>query len=126
MQADHQCIPIADEAVLLRRFVATPPLIAAIERIAAQAPFRRLLTPNGGQMSVAMTNCGAWGWHSDRRGYRYLERDPQSGRPWPEMPSAFAVLAASAARAAGFADFAPDCCLINRYTIGAQMGAHRD
>jgi DNA oxidative demethylase len=126
MQANHQCIHIAEEALLLRRFVATPPLVAAIEQIAAKAPFRRLQTPNGGQMSVAMTNCGAWGWHSDRRGYRYLDRDPGSGQPWPEMPAAFAALAASAADAAGFAGFAPDCCLVNRYAIGAQMGAHRD
>ena len=28
-------------------------------------------TPGGFTMSVAMTNCGALGWVSDRRGYRY-------------------------------------------------------
>mgnify|MGYP006267131447 CR=1 FL=1 len=40
--------------------------------------------------------------------------------------AAFAALATRAAAAAGFADFAPDCCLVNRYAVGAQMGTHRD
>jgi alkylated DNA repair dioxygenase AlkB len=29
-------------------------------------------------------------------------------------------------QSAGFASFDPDCCLINRYVIGARMGTHRD
>lgn len=101
-------------------------MIAAIGLIAAQAPFRHLRTPGGGRMSVSMTNCGAWGWHSDVRGYRYLEADPESGRPWPPMPAAFATLASQAAAVAGFGVFAPDCCLVNRYQPGAHMGTHRD
>jgi DNA oxidative demethylase len=124
--AEREHIAVAPEVVLLRRFVATPPLLGEIERIAARAPFRRLTTPGGGQMSVAMTNCGSVGWHSDASGYRYLERDPQSGLPWPPMPREFAALADAAATAAGFGAFAPDCCLVNRYTVGAQMGTHRD
>ena len=119
-------VEIAADAVLLRGFVATAPLRTAIESVAMAAPFRRLQTLNGGQMSVAMTNCGSWGWHSDRRGYRYLTTDPLSGRPWPPMPAEFAALATAAASVAGFPGFAPDCCLINRYVVGAQMGAHRD
>ena len=42
-------------------------------------------------MSVAMTNCGAAGWVTDRRGYRYDRRDPASGLPWPPMPALFHV-----------------------------------
>lgn len=77
-------------------------------------------------MSVAMTNCGPWGWHSDERGYRYTETDSLTGKPWLPMPSEFTVLARTAAAACGFPEFAPDACLINRYDVGAQMGAHRD
>ena len=33
-------------------------LLAALREIIAQAPFRRMFTPGGHQMSVAMTNCG--------------------------------------------------------------------
>jgi alkylated DNA repair protein (DNA oxidative demethylase) len=124
--AERTTVAVAPEVVLLRRFVATPPLREEIERISRRAPFRRLTTPGGGQMSVAMTNCGSVGWHSDASGYRYLERDPESGLPWPPMPGAFAALASAAATSAGFGAFAPDCCLINRYTVGAQMGTHRD
>lgn len=117
---------IAPDVVLLRGFIATAPLLAEVVRISAHAPFRRLVTPGGGQMSVAMTNCGAVGWHSDASGYRYLERDPLADRPWPPMPPGFQELANAAAGSAGFGAFAPDCCLVNRYAVGTQMGVHRD
>lgn len=124
--ADGARVAVADEVVWLRRYAATAPLEIEIERLAAAAPFRHLTTPGGGRMSVAMTNAGRWGWHSDAHGYRYLEHDPLSGRPWPSLPEAFADLAARAAAEAGFGGFAPDCCLVNRYAVGAQMGTHRD
>lgn len=77
-------------------------------------------------MSVAMTNCGPLGWHSDSRGYRYVGADPLTGRAWPPMSAAFRDLARRAAEAGGFDGFEPDACLVNRYEPGAQMGAHRD
>ena len=40
-------------------------------------------------------------------GYRYDLVDPATGRPWPEMPQAFADLASEAAAAAGFEGFHP-------------------
>jgi alkylated DNA repair protein (DNA oxidative demethylase) len=83
-------------------------------------------TRGGFTMSVAMTSCGDVGWTSDRRGYRYAARDPDSGRPWPTMPPAFACLATDAAAAAGFNGFAPDTCLLNRYAPGARMALHQD
>lgn len=119
-------VTLAPGVTLLRGFVATAPLVAAIESVAAAAPFRHLATRGGGRMSVAMTNAGEWGWHSDARGYRYVAADPLTGRPWPAMPAAFRALADRAAEAGGFPGFAPDACLVNRYAPGAQMGAHRD
>jgi alkylated DNA repair protein (DNA oxidative demethylase) len=77
-------------------------------------------------MSVAMTNCGNAGWVTDRTGYRYDGADPQSGKPWPAMPTSFQALAHNAAAEAGFAGFAPDACLINRYEPGARMSLHQD
>jgi alkylated DNA repair protein (DNA oxidative demethylase) len=118
---------IAPQVLLLRQRAAPTALLQAeIRGIAALAPFRHLRTRGGGQMSVAMTNCGKWGWHSDERGYRYVDRDPDSSRPWPAMPALFHQLAQAAAAEAGFGGFDPDACLVNRYSIGAQMGAHRD
>src|ERR1700754_2743289 len=119
---------MAEGAVLLRGF-AKPfesELIAGLREIIAQAPFRRMETPGGHQMSVAMTNCGSAGWVTDRTGYRYDDIDPQSGKPWPAMPPAFRSLAEQAAAEAGFASFSPDACLVNRYAPGARMSLHQD
>jgi alkylated DNA repair protein (DNA oxidative demethylase) len=121
-----ESLPIAPDATLLRGFARTAPLQDEIDAIAEVAPFRHLTTPGGGRMSVATTNAGQVGWHSDANGYRYVERDPLTDRPWPAMPPAFAELARRAADVAGFAGFAPDCVLVNRYAPGAQMGTHRD
>lgn len=97
-----------------------------LQAVVAQAPCRRMVTTRGFEMSVAMSNCGPWGWVSDRRGYRYADRDPESGRPWPEMPASFRRLAAECAQASGFPSFEPDACLINRYAVGSKMGRHQD
>jgi alkylated DNA repair protein (DNA oxidative demethylase) len=77
-------------------------------------------------MSVAMTNCGSFGWVTDRTGYRYDTLDPEMGKPWPALPTSFLDLAARAADRAGFAGFSPDACLINRYQPGARMSLHQD
>lgn len=76
-------------------------------------------------MSVAMTNCGRVGWISDRNGYRYDTKDPDTGQAWPAMPKLFQDLAVGAAAEAGFARYDPDACLINRYVAGAKLGLHR-
>jgi len=119
---------MAEGAVLLRGFARAheTELLAALREITAQAPFRRMFTPGGRQMSVAMTSCGNVGWVTDRSGYRYDGTDPDSGNPWPSMPPVFRELAEGAAREAGFVGFAPDACLINRYEPGAKMSLHQD
>jgi alkylated DNA repair protein (DNA oxidative demethylase) len=120
--------PLGEGAVLLRGFAAenAPALVAEIERIAAAAPFRHLVTPGGYTMSVAMTNCGRVGWVSDRKGYRYDPVDPDTGQAWPVMPPLFLELATHAAAEGGFAAYDPDACLINRYTAGSKLGLHQD
>ena len=119
---------IAAGAVVLRGFARqdAAALVAAVEAIAAAAPFRHMVTPGGWRMSAAMTSCGHVGWVTDRTGYRYAAADPTSGRPWPAMPEQFRRLAAGAAATAGFPGFAPDACLINRYAPGARLSLHRD
>lgn len=119
---------MAPGAVLLRgrALDCDVALLDGIARIAAEAPFRRMVTPGGFTMSVAMTNCGAAGWVTDRTGYRYAPEDPQTGRPWPAMPEVFATLAQEAAAEAGYLGFRPDVCLINRYEPGAKMALHQD
>src|SRR6476469_7653548 len=95
---------LEEGAVLLRGFALSeaPALLEEVDRIAAAAPFRHLVTPGGYTMSVGMTNCGRVGWVSDRRGYRYDPVDPDTRSPWPAMPARFLDLAARAAAEAGF------------------------
>ena len=120
---------ITEGALCLRAFVdeeEAAALMAAIDAVLAASPLRHMQTPGGFRMSVAMSNCGQYGWVTDRRGYRYQSLDPLAERDWPAMPHAFTVLAARASAAAGFAGFAPDACLINRYEPGARMSLHQD
>jgi alkylated DNA repair protein (DNA oxidative demethylase) len=119
---------MAEGAVLLRGFAKSfeAELIEALRDIAAQAPFRHMITPGGHRMSVAMSNCGGLGWVTDRSGYRYDASDPETGKPWPAMPPLFRELARQAAAEAGFDGFSPDACLINRYQSGARMSLHQD
>ena len=120
--------PIAPGAVLLpgAALGEAPALLAAIRSVLARAPWRQMLTRGGFRMSVAMSNCGALGWISDRRGYRYSPIDPDSGQPWPAMPAVLQDLATDSAARAGFVGFVPDACLINRYAPGARMALHQD
>ena len=119
---------LGPQAQVLRGFALpwVDVLWPARQSVVMQARWRHMRTPGGQRMSVALTNCGALGWVSDRRGYRYSALDPDSGQPWPPLPAPFADLATQAAAAAGFDAFAPDACLINRYAPGARMGLHQD
>jgi DNA oxidative demethylase len=113
---------------VLRGFArcAAAELVAAVDEIAAAAPFRHMMTPGGWEMSAAMTSCGAVGWITDRSGYRYVRADPKTGRAWPPMPACFRGVAEAAAETGGFGGFVPDACLINRYAPGARLSLHRD
>src|SRR4051812_16279920 len=113
---------VAEGAVLLAGF-ALPyenALLEALDNVTKAAPLRHLVTPGGYRMSVAMTNCGAVGWITDRTGYRYDTHDPQTGKTWPPIPEVFTELATSAAAQAGYQNFTPDACLVNRYAPDAK------
>jgi alkylated DNA repair protein (DNA oxidative demethylase) len=115
-------------AVMLRRFAQKyeTELFAGLREVTAKAPFRHMVTPGGFRMSVAMTNCGAFGWITDETGYRYDRVDPETNATWPEMPDCFLKLASSAATEVGFDEFLPDACLINRYEPGSKLSLHQD
>lgn len=119
---------IGKQAYLLRGFALrfADEVVAELENIKRISPFRRMVTPGGFTMSVEMTNCGALGWTTDKRGYRYSPIDPLTNEPWPPMPASFLILARESADAAGFDDFVPDACLVNRYVPGARLSLHQD
>ncbi len=120
--------PLCPGAVVLRGFAThdDAALLADVRNVIAQAPLRHMVTPGGFRMSVAMTNCGALGWVTDATGYRYDAMDPKNGKPWPGMPASFLRLAGDAAAEAGFDEFVPDACLINRYEPGSRLTLHQD
>lgn len=121
-------VPLGPGAVLLGAFARpnADALHATVMSLLEAAPLRNMLTPGGRRMSVAMSNCGTWGWVSDARGYRYASEDPLTGVAWPPMPPEFLTLASNAAQAAGYPAFVPDACLINRYAPAARMTLHQD
>jgi|SRR6185369_14203036 len=97
-------------------------LLADIARVIAQAPLYTPHVPSGAPMSVRMTNCGALGWITDARGYRYEPAHPVTGNPWPPIPDALLQ---------AWRDLAPDApppeaCLVNYYGPDARMGLHQD
>lgn len=119
---------LGEQTFVLRGF-ALPwldDLLPALREVLKAAPFRRMETPGGRKMSVALSNCGPLGWSTDAKGYRYVSDDPLTGQPWPALPDALRTLARQAAAAAGFEDFSPDACLLNRYVPGARMSLHQD
>lgn len=104
----------------------TDGMIEAVNAVSLASPFRIMQTQRGHAMSAQITNCGEWGWVSDRKGYRYTRIDPLNNHPWPIMPEIFRTLAMYYAAEAGYTGFSPDVCLINRYVPGAKMGLHQD
>ncbi|HYC03283.1 MAG TPA: alpha-ketoglutarate-dependent dioxygenase AlkB [Azospirillaceae bacterium] len=99
-------------------------LLSAVEAIAAEAPFSRYVMPRTGRpFSIDMTNAGPLGWVSDRGSYRYTDRHPVTGRPFPPIPRLVLDLWDELT---GYGH-PPECCLINHYRgEGAKLGLHRD
>jgi alkylated DNA repair protein (DNA oxidative demethylase) len=97
-------------------------LLADVLEAAEAAPFYRPVTPGGKPFSVQMTSLGPLGWVSDRAGYRYQPMHPETGRPWPPIPS---MLLDLWDRLTGHPQ-PPDACLVNLYRENARMGLHQD
>jgi alkylated DNA repair protein (DNA oxidative demethylase) len=127
--AHEKCnVALSPGAILLRGFALPDAgaLVDQIGRLSASSPFRHMITRGGKQMSVAMLNTGTLGWVSDVSGYRYDPIDPETCRPWPPLTVEFLTLARRAATMAGYKDFTPDACLVNRYAHGARLTLHQD
>lgn len=122
-------LKLGSNALLLQNFLSEEQMqiiIDKIQTLSSISPFRHMKTPTGHSMSVAMTNCGNLGWVSDNKGYRYSAIDPLTNKLWPKMPSLFYSLACKAASHAGFNNFIPNACLINRYDESSKMSLHQD
>jgi DNA oxidative demethylase len=92
------------------------------EVVRAAPMFVPRMPRTGKPFSVKMTNCGALGWVSDERGYRYQPHHPDTAEPWPPMP---ALLERAWVELTGYSHPA-EACLVNFYETGARMGLHQD
>jgi alkylated DNA repair protein (DNA oxidative demethylase) len=98
-------------------------LLAALREVMRQAPLYTPRMPRSGKpMSVRMTNCGALGWITDIRSYRYEPRHPETGEPWPPIPAMLLEAWQDLARY----PHPPQACLVNVYGADARMGLHQD
>jgi len=91
-----------------------------------RAPLVRPSMPNGTPMSVRVSNAGAAGWYSDRDGYRYMDKHPETGRPWPPVPQWMFALANAAVTRVGEPPAAFDCVHVVYYDPEARLGMHVD
>lgn len=96
-------------------------LVEDVRGIVRAAPLIQPVTPRGQKMSVQMTAAGAFGWLTDRQGYRYADRHP-NGQPWPDIPASILRLWHDLSGV----ERQPECCLVNFYGEGARMGLHQD
>ncbi|MEX0317706.1 MAG: alpha-ketoglutarate-dependent dioxygenase AlkB [Ruegeria sp.] len=96
-------------------------LIEALRPILKAAPLFSPTTASGKTMSVRMTSAGAFGWVSDRKGYRYEPQHPR-GVVWPGIPEEILSIWSDVTGL----ERAPDCCLINYYGEDTRMGMHQD
>ena len=98
-------------------------LLDEIRAVVRQAPLYRPEMPRSGKpFSVRMTNCGELGWVADKSGYRYQDRHPVTGAPWPPIPDRLLQLWNDLT---GYA-VPPQACLVNFYDSSARMGLHQD
>ena len=100
-------------------------LDAMLGILAASPPYRPQMRM-GAQVINYMTNCGGWGWHSDTKGYRYVDRHPVTGEAWPPIPDVVARIAQVAAAECGEPAFEPDACLVNLYAAAGRLNLHQD
>ncbi len=117
---------LAPGIFLFRKYVDEALFYNVVKAAVAQIPFRHMVTPGGKRINVAGISMGDCGWYSDRRGYRYELKDPITGKSWPPIPGDISQIITVAAAKAGFPNFIPDSCFINKYEPGVRLTAHID
>ena len=72
---------------------------------------------------VLITNAGDWGWISDKSGFKYVKKHPQTQKIWPKIPSSFLEIW----KKFSCTNIMPNSCLINLYkNIDSRLGLHQD
>lgn len=97
-------------------------LLEQVKEVKSISPFRSMLTPGGGKMKVKVTAAGKLGWISDEKGYRYVDRDPITGQPWPHLPWEWIEIANSVVDE----PHPWDSAIVNWFGPEGSLGLHQD
>ncbi|VTR22256.1 Alpha-ketoglutarate-dependent dioxygenase AlkB [Serratia fonticola] len=118
---------IAPGAVVLHGFVREhgPELLAAVNDVVAQVPWRHMTTPGGFTMSVAMSWCATAGT-AIVMATAIRNAIPEPAKVGQKSREFLLALADEAALQAGFGHYVPDSCLMNRYDPGSKLSLHQD
>lgn len=101
-------------------------VIGCARDIARAAPLATPTMGDGTPLHLRVTNAGAWGWWADLKGYRYVDKHPVTGAPWPAIPERLLDLCSRALGACGLPPMRVDNLLINHYRDGGSLGLHID
>lgn len=95
--------------------------------IIPKSPFFIPVMKSGAKFHYEMTNCGDYGWISDRQGYRYTKTHPITHQTWPALPPLLITIVEKF-KVQGYISntFRPETCLINKYLKGQSLGLHQD
>lgn len=100
-------------------------LVDLCRGLVAEAPLFQKVMPTGAKFRYLCTSAGAYGWMSDRKGYRYVEEHPLTQRAFPPIPALIAEIATQAAAVCQMA-LLPQTALINWYGADGTLGLHQD
>ena len=81
--------------------------------------------PNGAAFHYLCTSAGAYGWLSDRKGYRYETQHPITKSRFPAIPELIETIAISTAEQYHLT-IRPETALINWYDSEGNLGLHQD
>jgi len=95
--------------------------------IKEEAPWFVPRMKSGAAFKYKMSNAGKYGWISDEKGYRYVEKNPYTGKPWPKIPnSILAIVQQLMDRQIIPGNFKAESMLINQYLPGESLALHQD
>lgn len=81
--------------------------------------------PGDRHLQVAATNLGQWGWISNRCGYHYIQKHPETGEPFPPIPESVRRVALAVSSRCGYT-IDPQSAYINVYQADGRLGLHQD
>ncbi|MDV3002439.1 MAG: Alpha-ketoglutarate-dependent dioxygenase AlkB (plasmid) [Chroococcopsis gigantea SAG 12.99] len=91
------------------------------------APFFTPTMKSGTPFNYEMTNCGEFGWISDRYGYRYTKEHPTTSQAWPALtPNLQKLIEFLKRHEILEQNFKAQTCLINKYEKKGKLGLHQD